>query len=116
MRDLVAKVGTREGRETLIMMRFRTEVEARGVWRVLDELSRGGKLHPEDYAITYICPQHGTELLLVLAAGTDFDAQIAAVSAACQERLDLNAVFRPMKAQDYEAHAHVARMARAGDN
>ena len=111
-----AKVGRRTGRETYMTMSFGTEFEARRVYRVLNSVSAAGLLSPQSYLVVCACPTHGFELVLVLAVGTDHDAQIAAVVEACQDQISLTVRCREMRHQDYEPHALLARVARAQNN
>ncbi len=116
MPDLTARVGRRTGRETFVSFRFRTEFEAKRVWRVLNALSEAGQLDSRSYVVVCMCVSHGIEMLLALAVGSDHDAQIDAIVAACRERLSINVRSREMSPNDYEPHALLARVARSQDN
>lgn len=111
-----AKVGRRTDRETYLTLNFQMEFEAKRVYRVLDSVAAAGKLDPKSYLVVCVCPTHGYELILVLAIGTDHDAQIAAVVEACQRQLGLTIQCREMRPQDYEPHALLARLAKSQEN
>ena len=117
MRTANVKVGKRDGRETYLVMRFGTELEANLVWRGVNTLVGTGQIDRRGCVVVCFCEQHhAVELLFQLATGTDHDAQIQAIVDHCRERLDLNIQLREMRWQDYEPHAFVVRMAKSQDN
>lgn len=116
MRTTNAKVGKRDGRATYMALTFRSEFEANRVWRGMEQVSRDGNIAEGSSVVVGFCPQHGVELVLELAAGTDADAQIQAVVNYCRDNLDLTIQLREMRWQDYEPHALLVRAAKSQSN
>ena len=116
MGDLAVEIGKRAGRETCVVMRFGTRLEAQSVWRVLGRLSQRGYLAPQDYIV--LSPnRQGCELVLVLASSRmDRDTQLKIIADACYHQLGLSVCYREMRYPDYDFYVRMARAAMAPNN
>jgi hypothetical protein len=111
MRSVTVKVGTRTGRETLMLMRFGTEWEAKHIHRLMNQAWRESGASQGTYCVVAFCDRHGIELLFVIAPDDDVTGLSSQFVALCRQA-DLHVKTREMPYQDYEVHLAHAKATR----